>query len=243
MVIQRKLFDTRSPVPLYYQIQEHIRSLIEDGRLEPGTPLPTESELAELFTVSRATVREALRGLVERGFVEKRQGVGSFVTNVKIDELLPGLASFSMEMQARGFSVESHILELDRKVPATRVLNALKLPAASEVVMVRRLRFVNDKPFLISTSYLISEVSLDDDFSGSLYDLLENTYGHRISAGQTSIEAGLVDDYEAPLLEVELGSAVLRITWLAIAEKGLPVEYSETTYRADRYRYIVQLHR
>lgn len=243
MVLQRKLFDTHSPVPLYYQLQEYIRSLIEDGKLGPGSPLPTESELAELFNVSRATVREALRGLVERGLVEKRQGVGSFVTNVKIDEILPGLASFSMEMQARGFTVESRLLEVARVVPAGRVLNALKLPTGSEVVMVRRLRFVNDKPFLISTSHLVPQVSLDEDFSGSLYDLLENTYGYRISAGQTSIEAGLVDDYEAPLLELESGSAVLRITWLAMAEKGQPVEYSETTYRADRYRYVVQLHR
>lgn len=243
MIIQRKALNLDSPVPLYYQLQEHIRSLIEEGHLQEGTHLPTEAELASQFNVSRATVREALRGLVERGLIEKRQGVGSIVTNTKIDELLPGLASFSAEMEARGFKVTSDVLDLGCVVPPARVLNALHLPPGSEVVKVRRLRFVNEKPFLISTSYLPPEISLDEDFSGSLYELLENVYGYRITAGRTSIEAGLADDLEAPLLDTESGKAVLRITWLALADRNEPIEYSETTYRGDRYRYVVQLHR
>ncbi|MBK8024149.1 MAG: GntR family transcriptional regulator [Chloroflexi bacterium] len=243
MILQKRALDYDSPVPLYYQLQEHIRSLIEEGQLEDGVCLPSEAEIAERFNVSRATVREALRGLVERGLVEKRQGVGTFVTNTKIDEVLPGLVSFSTEMQARGFHVHSHVLDKARLVPPVRVLQSLHLPSGSEVAMVRRLRFVNRKPFLISTSYLLPIISLNEDFSGSMYELLENTYGYRITAGRTSIEAGLVDNHEAPLLEAEAGSAVLRITWLALAERGLPVEYSETTYRADRYRYVVQLRR
>jgi GntR family transcriptional regulator len=243
MIFQGRPLDSESPIPLYYQLQEHIRTLIDEGQLGEGTPLPTESELAEQFNVSRATVREALRGLVERGLVEKRQGVGSFVSNTKIDELLPGLASFSTEMRARGFRVRSQVLDCTRLVPPGRVLQALKLPSNSLTVMVRRLRFVNDKPFLISSSYLLPHLSMDDDFSGSLYALLENVYGYQITAGETSIEAGLADELEAKLLETEVGVAVLRITWLALADRGLPVEYSETTYRGDRYRYVVQLRR
>lgn len=235
--------DLTSPIPLYYQLQEHIRTLIEEGQLAEGSHLPTEAELASTFHVSRATVREALRGLVERGLIEKRQGVGSIVTSPKIDEILPGLASFSTEMKARGFTVTSNILNVGRLVPPTRVLNALNLSLESEVVMVRRLRFVNRKPFLISTSYLPNQTSLEDDFSGSLYEMLETKYGYRILAGRNSIEAGLADEYEAKLLETEVGSAVLRITWLAFADKNQPIEYSETTYRGDRYRYVVHLHR
>ncbi|MDL5054618.1 GntR family transcriptional regulator [Oscillatoria laete-virens NRMC-F 0139] len=243
MSLQKKTLDTSSPVPLYYQLQEHIRTLIEERQLDEGTLLPTESEISDLFNVSRATVREALRGLAERGLIEKRQGVGSFVASTKIDEILPGLASFSTEMRARGFDVRSEVLERTRLAPPMRVLNALQLPGNSEVVKVRRLRFVNNNPFVISTSYLLPEISLDEDFSGSLYEILESRYGHRITAGRTSIEAGLADDYEADLLDMNIGSAVLRITWLALADRSTPVEYSETTYRGDRYRYVVYLHR
>ncbi|MCA9909905.1 MAG: GntR family transcriptional regulator, partial [Anaerolineae bacterium] len=63
-----------SPVPLYFQIQEELRARIEDGDLTPGSMLPTEAELSARYDVSRATVREALRLLAERGLIEKRHG-------------------------------------------------------------------------------------------------------------------------------------------------------------------------
>lgn len=241
--MEKRVLDLNSPLPLYYQLHEHLRAQIEEGALPAGCPLPTEAELSEQFNVSRATVREALRGLAERGLIEKRQGVGSFVANYKIDEILPGLTSFSTEMRSRGFAVRSRVLNLDRIVPPNRVLNALKLSAGSQAVRVSRLRFVDENPVVISTSYLLPEISLDEDFSQSIYEMLETRYGYRVVAGRTSIEAGLADEYEAGLLDMESGQALLRITWLGLTGQGRPVEYSEATYRGDRYRYIVQLHR
>jgi GntR family transcriptional regulator len=230
-------------MPLYYQLQEHISALIDEGRLHPGDPLPTESELCSQFDISRATVREALRGLVQQGLIEKRQGVGSFVATKKINELLPGLTSFSAEMRARGFTVRSQVLAKELIVPPGRVLKALNLPSNSMVLQVVRLRFVDEKPFLISASHLTPEVSIDEDFSGSLYALFESKYGYRIATGQATIEAGLADERESQLLEIQPCDAVLRITWLAVTDTGLPIEYAETTYNGTRYRYIVQLRR
>src|SRR5690606_7049040 len=104
-VMQYKFLDLHSPLPLYHQLQEYIASQIEEGKLAPGDPLPTEAELSSAFNVSRATVREALRHLADRGLIEKRQGVGSFVAERKINEVLPGLSSFSSEMRQHGFTV------------------------------------------------------------------------------------------------------------------------------------------
>lgn len=241
--MQYKLLDLHSPVPLYYQLQEHIASLIDEGKLAPGELLPTESELITQFNVSRATVREALRGLVERGLIEKRQGVGSFVAERKIHEVLPGLTSFSCEMEQRGFTVTSQVLEKDIIEPPSRVLRALDLPEGHKVLKITRLRFVDGNPFLVSTSFLIPDVSVDEDFSGSLYKILEAKYGYRIVTGQATIEAGIADDRESRLLKMPSRDAVLRITWLAATDTGLRVEYSETTYNGNRYRYIVQLRR
>jgi len=242
-MIQTKLLDLRSPIPLYHQLQGHIASQIEDGTLLVGEALPTESELSDRYGVSRATVREALRILADRGLIEKRQGVGSFIAERKINELLPGLASFSTEMRRRGFRVTSQVLAKELAVPPSRVLKALELPEEHEIVKVVRLRFVAGKPFVIATSYLIPVVALDEDFHGSLYDLLETRYGYRIATGQATIEAGLADENESFLLNMPLRDAVLRITWLTITSTGLHVEYSENTYNGNRYRYIVQLTR
>lgn len=242
-MIQTKLLDLRSPIPLYHQLQEHIASQIEEGTLLIGEALPTESELSDRYGVSRATVRKALRILADRGLIEKRQGVGSFVAERKINELLPGLTSFSSEMQQRGFRVTSQVLDKELVVPPSRALKALELPDGHETIKVVRLRFVDGKPFVIATSYLIPTIAIDEDFRGSLYDLLETRYGYRIATGQASIEAGLADERESFLLNIPLRDAVLRITWLAITDAGLRIEYSENTYSGNRYRYIVQLTR
>lgn len=241
--VMNRPLDLASPMPLYYQLQEYIATQIEEGQYQPGAPLPTEAELSAQFHVSRATVREALRGLAMRGLIEKRQGVGSFVALRKINEVLPGLTSFSAEMRARGFRVTSQVLAKELVAPPGRVLKALNLPADSLVVRIKRLRFVDDKPLVFSTSHLVPQISIDEDFSGSLYELMEAKYGFRIATGQATIEAGLAEEHESELLSIQPRDAVLRITWLALTDSGLPVEYSETIYNGNRYRYVVQLRR
>jgi len=128
-------------------------------------------------------------------------------------------------------------------VPPKRVIKALDLPEGHQTVKIVRLRFVDGKPFVLATSYLISNISIDENFHGSLYELLETRYGYRITTGQASIEAGLADERESQLLKIPIRDAVLRITWLAVSEAGVRIEYSENIYNGNRYRYVVQLSR
>ncbi|QNP62110.1 FadR/GntR family transcriptional regulator [Streptomyces genisteinicus] len=73
-------------------VQARIRALIVDRRLGPGSPLPTESELMELFDVSRVTVREALKALQALHVVEIRRGSGTFVGSLSLAPFVGGLA-------------------------------------------------------------------------------------------------------------------------------------------------------
>src|SRR5262245_7612440 len=73
---------TGSAQPRYVKVREELRRRIARGEFGVGTYLPTESELCETFGASRHTVREALRGLVERGLIARRQGAGSVVVSV-----------------------------------------------------------------------------------------------------------------------------------------------------------------
>lgn len=242
---QSRLLNPSSPLPLYYQLQEDIRSRIESGEYAPGTLLPTEAALRAIYGVSRATVREALRGLADRGFLEKRQGIGTFVSAKKISEKLPGVTSFSTEMRLRGYgyTVRSDVLNKDYIEPPRRISALLELEEGSQILRVRRLRYVDDKPFLISISYLPPFISIEDDFSGSIYQLLHTKYNLQVAGGEVSIEAGIAEVEEAILLGIASTDAVLRINWLGETLEGQHVEYSEGTYRGDCYRYIFQLPR
>jgi GntR family transcriptional repressor for pyruvate dehydrogenase complex len=78
---------------VYEHIVEQIQALIADGKLKAGDQLPPERVLAETFKVSRTSVREALRALELSGFVEGRQGGGTFVRAPSADDLVQPLAS------------------------------------------------------------------------------------------------------------------------------------------------------
>src|SRR5574341_1214063 len=76
---------------LYQDIVGQIQGLLADGRLKPGHQLPSERELSELFQVSRASVREALRALESMGFIEIRSGEGTYVAST-VESFLSPLA-------------------------------------------------------------------------------------------------------------------------------------------------------
>lgn len=75
--------DDSNQAATYERVAAHVRSLIKQGRNRPGAALPSESDLREELGVSRNTVRRAYELLVAEGLVERRQGVGAFVADVK----------------------------------------------------------------------------------------------------------------------------------------------------------------
>lgn len=78
---------------VYAEVASQIHRLIEDGRLKPGDRLPPERDLAEMFGVSRTSVRDAIRVLEMRGLVEPRHGEGTVIRQVPIDAIVGPLAS------------------------------------------------------------------------------------------------------------------------------------------------------
>ena len=77
---------------VYAEVAAQIHRLIADGRLKPGDRLPPERELAEVFGVSRTSVRDAIRVLETRGLVEPRHGEGTVVKRIPIDVIVGPLA-------------------------------------------------------------------------------------------------------------------------------------------------------
>lgn len=73
----------RSPIPLYAQIASRVRGGVAAGELRPGDALPSVRQLASRLRVNPATVVQAYRDLEAEGFVELRQGAGTFVREVR----------------------------------------------------------------------------------------------------------------------------------------------------------------
>lgn len=238
------LFPNESPLPLYYQVKSALIDYIAKNSLQPGSPMPTEKELQERFGVSRTTIRQAMQLLVNDGTLVRRRGKGTFVAKARLDAA-PRLMSLTEEMREKGFSLTSQVVAKKIIVPPDYVATRLGLGANEQVLYLRRVRFLEGEPAFLFTSYLPCSlgIRLDDDFSGSLYELLESKYGITIHVSDITIEAGPADPVEAQYLGIKIGTPVLRDVRVSYSQDGVPVEYLEGSFRHDRYRHNVRLTR
>jgi len=75
-------------IRLYESVMEQIMNLLKNKELKPGDQLPPERELAEKFSISRGSLREAFRVLESRGLIESKPGGGRFIRELKKDTII-----------------------------------------------------------------------------------------------------------------------------------------------------------
>lgn len=232
-------------LPLYRRIEADVRDRIRSGELAPGSQVETELELMERHGVSRATVRQALGGLVDEGLLEIRRGLGTFVTTPRFEHTIGGFYSFSREIERHGLRPGTRVLGLAVEPADEPVATALGIGPATRVVALRRLRLAGEEPLVVETSYLPAAmfVGLERvDFSAvRLYDTLTNEYGCRPTRARETFEPILLSAEEADLLDQERGAPALRVERIAFDQDDVPIEFCRSTVRGDRYRYSVEL--
>ena len=240
------LIDPYSTEPLYYQLKEILRKNILAGVWKAGDKIPTEKELSETFGVSTAVVRQAVSLLVNEGFLVKRQGKGTFVTDTRVRQGPRKLSSFSEEMAAMGLKASSIVLEKGIKEADEKISKALQIQPKTRVIMVKRLRLANDEPLGIQTFYIPEYMVpdfLQNDLTQSLYELLETKYGIVIKSAHEKYYATILDKYECKLLKVKWPFAGFIVERSAFDATGSPVEYTESVIRSDKYSVQVHLRR
>jgi GntR family transcriptional regulator len=223
------------------QLQEILEGVV--AALEPGALLPSERLLAERYGVARATVTQAVEGLVSRGLVYRVHGSGTFVAEPKFRQPLT-LTSFTEDMRARGMTPGS-VVRSQAVVPASEVV--ARHLALVPVVHLERVRTADGEPMALERTHLpaqrlpgLESANLAD---ASLYELLERRWGVRVAeADQWASVVRLTDD-EAALLQVAPGQPALLFQRLTRDPSGTPVEYVRSLYRGDRYEVHTRLER
>ena len=232
-------------LPLYRQIEADLRARIRAGDLAPGERVETELELMDRYGVSRATVRQALGGLIAGGALEVRRGLGTYVASGRFEHTIGGFYSFSREIERHGLHPGTRVLGLWREPASDEVAEALGLPTGSEVVALRRLRLAGPDPLVVETSRLPAArfpgLETVDFSTVRLYDTLTNAYGCRPTRARESFEPVLLTADEATLLDQPRGAPALRVDRIAYDQDDVPIECCRSTVRGDRYRYSVEL--
>lgn len=235
--------DRNSPLPLHYQLKQHLLEKIETGEWKPNDLIPSEQELQDTFGLSRITVRQALSDLVYEGLLIRERGRGTFVAPPKMthspDEHR-GLTEFMLEQGIKpGWQViEKGFVEANKEVAAN-----LKLPHKTRVYRVRRLRLAEEQAIGHHTAYLPESVSSQINEAGLLEGGSLNYISHipqmATSHATRSIEAIAASDLDVKLLHMSLGSPVLMIQRVVLSVSGEPLEFLQARYRGDRFKYQI----
>ena len=203
------MLDERSPVPLYYQLQEIIRSRIESGEWPQGQQVPPEAELCREFSVSRGTVRQALADLVREGLLHRRRGKGSFVARPKITQDLLSSGGFSAHAQeVLGSELGTRLISV-QVISATRqsCRRSCSCPRAPRSSRSARSSSPRTSPSSwsppTSPHSVCPGLEFDDHSRGSLINLVQERCGVLAATLRGWFEPVLIDEYEASVLEVE----------------------------------------
>lgn len=237
------------PVPLWFQIAERLRTAIVAGEFKPGDPLPSEAEINAAFRVSRTTARASLDRLKQEGLISRQSGRGSIVLRPRVDQPVNELASFAEDMRRRGLQPSYATFDAAWQAPAAEAAEALGLAPGSPGFMIRRLLLADDAPMGMSVCWLSPAIlggrapTPEELDRGSLYAWLAQHCGAHIASAREFIEAANADADMARRLQVAQGAALLVARRLSRAADGTPIEYVVMHYRADRYRFSIDLAR
>jgi GntR family transcriptional regulator len=243
---ERFYLDADSPVPLYHQMEQIILDRLRREEDAVGLMLPAEKDMMRIFGVSRATVKKTFDNLVAKGLIERRRALGTRIVGQEITEDLTRLTSYTEEMERKGLRVSTQVLSVTSHLPEPHVRNKLKLQPTDETLLIRRLRGTSEFfPVVLLRSEVPVSFGLDpeEDYSGSLYGLLETKYRIPIEWAEEEIRATNATSEEAQHLGIAPGSTVLVMERLSYTPDNRPLEFVRGVYRPEHYKYAIRLRR
>jgi GntR family transcriptional regulator len=238
------VLNREAPRPLYLQIETVLDQKILSGEWKPGDRVSSENEIAAMYGVSRVTARQAIEQLVAKNMLYRRPGKGTFVSEQGLSYGFSTMLSFSASLKAKGFDVETRVLDHGVVPAPDYIAEKLCLDDDAELVVVRRLRIVDRIPAAIHASYLSARVYASllqaDVATQSLLSAVERIGGVRMAYSQDSMRAVSASVADADLLGVPPGTAMMELEGVVYDEQNRPCRYTKGIYRGNLFRFDVR---
>jgi GntR family transcriptional regulator len=229
---------------LHRQLYMVLREQITRGLYVSGDSLPTEEELCDLFSVSRITVRRALTDLEHSGLVKKRQGRGTFVSS-DLPIARPA-ATLNLIDSLSKHARESKVKVLD--VATTEALGAiahqLECAPGERAVHASRIRYSGKTTLMVTEAWVPERygkgLTVSELKKHALYEILL-AQGIRFERVVQEITAVAAAPYYAKLLNVEIGTPLLRLTRLLYDHDRQPVLHFTAYVSPERSRILMDI--
>ena len=234
--------DRNSPVPLYFQVAQHLEHLIESGDLATGTRLENEIDLADRLGLSRPTMRRAIEYLVDRGLLVRKRGVGTQVVHAKVRRQVE-LTSLYDDLAKTRRDPQTQVLSFTTEPTPEALALEMGIPAGTDVYVFERLRYAEAEPLALMRNHVPADLlrlTPEDLGVQGLYNLFRAN-GVNLRIAKQSIGARAATAAEARALGETKGAPLLTMARAAYDDQGRAVEYGDHIYRASRYSFDLTL--
>ncbi|MGF6422310.1 GntR family mannosyl-D-glycerate transport/metabolism transcriptional repressor [Lelliottia sp. 489] len=231
-----------SQKPMYRQIADTLREQISSGELKPGDALPTESALQAMFSVSRVTIRQALKRLTEEQIIESIQGSGSYVKEERVNYDIYQLTGFYEKLADRNVDTHSDVKVFEVIKADARLAEKLQLAPDDKVWHVKRVRFIKQKPVNLEETWMPLAL-----FADLTWEVMENSKYHYIE----QIKKMIIDRSEQELLPVmpseeaiaalslDPAKPILEKVSRGFLKDGRVFEFSRNVFNSDDYNFTL----
>lgn len=215
---------------IWLQVYDRIGEACVNGPLLPGSRLPGEFDLAELFSVSRITMRKALSKLQQEGQLQARKGAGIFVRRSRTSYTVDDGLRFSQSLEANADTIETRTLELSRVQADAESAAWLDIAEGSEVIRLSRVRVVDGAPIYLAVkdfpALLFPQFEQEFEPAQSVTDVYRAHGIAHHTRGETRVTGKFASEPEAAALQVTHRTPLLHVVSVNLSPEGTPIEYN-----------------
>ncbi len=242
--------DRTSKTPLYLQLKKIFLDAIHEKELCSGDLLPSENEIARLFCISKATVRQCMGELSNEGYIEKRRNRGTIILGQKLNiGYSSEIGDFSERIREMGMQPKTELLALKVEDCNKQISQFLNLDESKKIIHLTRLRYANNFPIVYIDSFLPYEscrpVLSHDLEAESLYSILDKEPSAQLHIQRVvrTVYASEALPEIAEKFNVRTGCAMLTVETIAYNKNSVPIEYSVSYSPNARNQYSFTLNR
>lgn len=227
---------------MYRRIADAIRAKINNGEYKVGEALPTEAQLREIFSVSRVTVRQAIKLLVENGELESVQGSGTYVKENKINYDIYQQTSFQEKWAHLNAATHSDVLAFEIRQASIAMAEHLEINEGDRIFYVKRVRYLDDNPITVEETWLPTDMFPDLTYQvmqGSKYQYIEQQKGLVIDRSEQEIIPILPPADIAKLLSIDPKDPIIEKRTRGYLHDGTVFEYSRNYFKSTNYKFTL----
>jgi GntR family phosphonate transport system transcriptional regulator len=235
--------DQNRPSPAHLAVAEDMVRTIQSTRLRAGARLPSQTELAERYGVSRHVIRKAMDLLEQRGVLGGRQGSGTYVRGKLVDYQITARTRYNDNVRKLDEASSFELLELQVRRASIEMARALAMPRQSRVFDLYILRWTGRDPLCLARHDFSAErfPDLAEHLPAAtgIGDLLRRMGTPDFRRSSSTISARQPTRAEAQLLQVPHDSPVIVLEGRNVDLSGIPVELSTSVWPSARIKVHV----